>query len=45
MRTGSTWLETLLGALPDVVTELKWRPRYAPLAVHRVVEIRHQLLW
>ena len=41
MRTGSTWLETLLGALPDVVTEfeLKWRPRYAPLAVHRVLDM------
>jgi uncharacterized protein YoxC len=40
MRTGSTWLETLLGALPDVVTEfeLKWRPRYAPLVVHRVLD-------
>jgi hypothetical protein len=41
MRTGSTWLETLLGALPDVATEyeLKWRPRYAPLAVHRVLDV------
>jgi hypothetical protein len=41
MRTGSTWLETLLGALPDVVTEyeLKWRPRFAPLAVHRVLDM------
>jgi hypothetical protein len=40
MRTGSTWLETLVGALPDVVTEfeLKWRPRYAPRAVHRVLD-------
>jgi hypothetical protein len=40
MRTGSTWLETLLGGLPDVVTEFefKWRPRYSPLAVHRVLD-------
>ena len=40
MRTGSTWLETLLGALPDVATEfeLKWRPRYTPLAIHRVLD-------
>jgi hypothetical protein len=40
MRTGSTWLETLLGALPDVATEfeLKWRPPYTPHAVHLVLE-------
>jgi hypothetical protein len=36
MRTGSTWLEALLGALPDVATEyeFKWQPRYAPLPSH-----------
>jgi hypothetical protein len=41
MRTGSTWLTTLLGALPDVVTEyeVKWRPRYARLAVHRALDV------
>ena len=36
MRTGSTWLEALLGALPDVATEyeFKWQPRYMPLPSH-----------
>ena len=38
-RTGSTWLETLLGALPDVAVdyEFKWRPDYQPHGVHLVI--------
>ncbi len=40
MRTGSTWLEALLGTLPDIATEyeLKWRPRFTPLPVHLPVD-------
>jgi hypothetical protein len=36
MRTGSTWLQTLLGALPDVATdfEMKWDVDYAPSPGH-----------
>jgi hypothetical protein len=38
-RSGSTWLETMLGALPDAATdyEFKWDINYAPLSVHRVL--------
>jgi hypothetical protein len=39
-RAGSTWLETMLGALPDVAVdyEFKWRPKgYEPAAVHMVI--------
>jgi hypothetical protein len=40
MRTGSTWLTTTLGALPDVVTdyEIKWKVEYPPQKVHRVLD-------
>jgi hypothetical protein len=39
-RTGSTWLVTMLGLLPDVATdyELKWEIDYAPAEVHRVLD-------
>jgi hypothetical protein len=35
-RSGSTWLQTTLGALPDAVTdcEFKWNVRYEPRDVH-----------
>ncbi len=38
-RTGSTWLETSLGRLPDVAVdwETKWRPLYDPGHAHRVI--------
>jgi len=39
-RSGSTWLEMMLGELPDVATdfEFKWRPRrYAPKPLHIVI--------
>ena len=40
MRSGSTWLETMLGALPDVTTEyeLKWKPKYKPQDIHYVLD-------
>jgi len=40
MRTGSTWLITMLGALPDTVTdyELKWKVDYVPQDVHYVLD-------
>ena len=39
LRSGSTWLETMLGALPDVFTdfEFKFAISYRPSAVHRVL--------
>ena len=38
-RTGSTWLETSLGRLPDVAVdwETKWHPVYGPGHAHRVI--------
>ena len=38
-RAGSTWLETMLGVLPDVAVdyEFKWRPQYTPASVHMVI--------
>jgi LPS sulfotransferase NodH len=40
MRSGSTWLETALGALPDVATdyEIKWAIAYEPSAAHLVID-------
>jgi hypothetical protein len=40
MRTGSTWLTTTLGALPDTVTdyEIKWKVEYPPQEVHYVLD-------
>jgi hypothetical protein len=40
LRSGSTWLQTALGALPDVATdyEFKWGATYQPSAVHRVLD-------
>lgn len=39
LRSGSTWLETMLGALPDVFTdfEFKWAPVYPPSPIHYVL--------
>lgn len=39
-RSGSTWLETSLGDLPGVFTDLEfvWRPSFAPQFVHYVIE-------
>jgi len=39
MRSGSTWLATTLGALPDVVTdyEIKWKINYEPHKIHYVL--------
>jgi hypothetical protein len=39
MRSGSTWLETALGALPDVFTDLEFKcaVSYQPAAVHYVL--------
>ncbi|HUR53428.1 MAG TPA: hypothetical protein VMZ71_04830, partial [Gemmataceae bacterium] len=38
-RAGSTWVETMLGVLPDVAVdyEFKWRPKYTPAPVHVVI--------
>lgn len=38
-RTGSTWLETMLGELPDVEVdyEFKWAPRYPSSPSHMVI--------
>lgn len=38
-RAGSTWLEMMLGCLPDVAAdnEFKWRPKYVPQPVHVVI--------
>jgi hypothetical protein len=40
MRSGSTWLETLLGALPDVFTdfEFKFATSYQPTVGHYVLD-------
>jgi hypothetical protein len=40
MRSGSTWLETALGALPDVATdyEIKWGVDYEPSAAHLLID-------
>jgi LPS sulfotransferase NodH len=40
MRSGSTWLETALGALPDVATdyEIKWGVAYEPSAAHLLID-------
>ncbi|GIX46861.1 MAG: hypothetical protein KatS3mg131_1072 [Candidatus Tectimicrobiota bacterium] len=39
VRTGSTWVETSLAALPDVHAdyEIKWRPAYPPRPLHLVI--------
>ena len=39
MRSGSTWLETALGALPDVFTDFEFKcdVTYQPSAVHYVL--------
>ena len=39
MRSGSTWLQTMLGALPDVATdyELKWGATYQASAAHYIL--------
>ena len=39
-RSGSTWLETLIGALPDVSAdyEFKWKPKnYEPKPAHMII--------
>lgn len=40
MRSGSTWLQTALGALPDVVTdyEMKWGVVYQPSIAHVMLD-------
>ena len=40
MRSGSTFLETLLGSLPDVYTdfEVKWLTPYTPAPTHYVID-------
>src|SRR5262249_51801694 len=40
MRSGTTWLQTMLGALPDVATdyEIKWAPTYQPSGAHIVLD-------
>jgi hypothetical protein len=43
-RSGSTWLETMFGSLPDVAVdyEFKWKPKgYAPHPVHMVIPDEH----
>jgi hypothetical protein len=39
LRSGSTWLHTMLGALPDIATdyELKWGTSYEPSVAHFVL--------
>ncbi|MBF0155887.1 MAG: hypothetical protein HQL57_01715 [Magnetococcales bacterium] len=43
MKSGSTWLELMLGSLRDVAVdyEFKWRPEYAPSPEHMVIPDRN----
>ncbi|MBF0144232.1 MAG: hypothetical protein HQL59_12345 [Magnetococcales bacterium] len=43
MKSGSTWLELMLGSLGDVAVdyEFKWRPGYPPGPEHVVIPDRH----
>lgn len=40
VRSGSTWLQTMLAALPDVGSdfEVKWRPSYPTSPVHLILD-------